>query len=98
MAQAQPQPNHQRLPDAFTAAAEECSHLSNIQLSVIANSQALVEAINQLRDGVTQLATRTTDRFDTLEAALTTVQADIATLRADVTTHHTNITARLNAR
>jgi hypothetical protein len=92
MAQPQAQPNYQRLADAFTTASEECSRLPNIP--AINNSQTLVDLIGQLRDEMGQLrdelrqsATRTTERFDSLQANITIIQTDISAI-------HTRLDAR----
>lgn len=64
------------------------SHLPNIP--AIADSQALIEAIGQLRAEITQLTT--------IQADFTALQSDVTALRSDVTANHTNITAQLKAR
>ena len=79
------QPNYQRLVDAFTAAAEECSRLPNIP--AINDSQTLINLIGQLRDEMRLSATQTRERFDIL-------QAEITILRTDVTAIHTRLDAR----
>ena len=96
---AQPQPNYQRLAEAFTTASEECSRLVNIP--AVTASQTLVDLIGQLRDEMRQSATRTTERLDslqtemtTLRAAVSTVQADVTIMRADISAIHTRLDVR----
>ena len=90
------QPNYQRLTDAFTIAAEECSCLPNIP--AISGAQTLVEAIDQLRNQMTEQFNTLKTSVNTLQTDVTTLRADVTTLRTEVTTLGTDMTARFNAK
>lgn len=99
MAQPQPQPNYQRLADAFTAASEECSRLPNIP--AINDSQTLVDLIgelrNEMRTGIrtmsTAVATIQAD-IGIMRTDITAIQADITIIRTDITAIHSRLDAR----
>ncbi|KAI9699678.1 MAG: hypothetical protein M1836_002712 [Candelina mexicana] len=71
-------------------AAEECSRLPNIP--AISGAQTLVEAIDQLRNQMTE-------QFNTLKTAVNTLETAVATLQTDITARFNandiNATARL---